>query len=165
MPNPKRYHKPLSHPAKKSSQLHNTFLYATMRQAPINSWSLLKLRRSATTNSGGARRWLCLVIVFVLIVYVVAASWFLVNIFPSQSQPIHSQPQPPPPPVDVVKGYDEEEDIHVVFSTGCNLFQHWQAEVVLHSHMKVGQKGKITRVVSGCDTESEKREHAEFLTQ
>ena len=58
-----------------------------------------------------------------------------------------------------------EDDIHIVFSTGCNLFQHWQAEVVLYSHMKVGQKGKITRVVSGCDTEAEKRAHGKFLTQ
>ena len=59
---------------------------------------------------------------------------------------------------------DPNEDIHIVFSTGCNYFQHWQAEVLLHSHMKVGQKGKITRVVSGCDTEHIKRKHAMYLT-
>ena len=59
---------------------------------------------------------------------------------------------------------DPNDDIHIVFSTGCNYFQHWQAEVLLHSHMKVGQRGKITRVVSGCDTENVKRKHAKFLT-
>mmetsp|Transcript_33147 Transcript_33147/g.53241 ORF Transcript_33147/g.53241 Transcript_33147/m.53241 type:complete len:553 (-) Transcript_33147:135-1793(-) len=41
--------------------------------------------------------------------------------------------------------------IHIIFSTGCNLFQHWQAEVLLHSAMKAGQCGRITRIVSGCE--------------
>jgi len=72
------------------------------------------------------------------------------------------------PPIKPTKENDEtytEDDIHIVFSTGCNLFQHWQAEVVLYSHLKVGQRGKITRVVSGCDTENQKRVHGKFLTQ
>jgi hypothetical protein len=34
----------------------------------------------------------------------------------------------------------------------------------MHSHLRVGQRGKITRVVSGCDTENVKRKHAKFLT-
>jgi len=44
------------------------------------------------------------------------------------------------------RALDPNDDIHVVFSTGCNYFQHWQAEVLLHSHLKVGQRGQITRV-------------------
>jgi len=30
------------------------------------------------------------------------------------------------------------------------MFQHWQSELVLFSHWKSGQKGSITRLVSGC---------------
>ncbi len=59
----------------------------------------------------------------------------------------------------------DDDDVHVVFSTGCNLFQHWQAEVLLHSHLLVGQRGKITRIVSGCETEHLKREHSRFLVR
>ena len=40
--------------------------------------------------------------------------------------------------------------IHTIMSTGCTKFQHWQSELVLFSHWKSGQKGKITRLVSGC---------------
>jgi len=48
------------------------------------------------------------------------------------------------------RALDPNDDIHVVFSTGCNYFQHWQAEVLLHSHLKVGQRGQITRVRLFC---------------
>jgi hypothetical protein len=116
-------------------------------------------------------------VVFVLLVYVSTASWFALKIF-TQNKTTPASPDEPTGKQDglEVGGGDDfttkksegdsytEDDIHIVFSTGCNLFQHWQAEVVLYSHLKVGQKGKITRVVSGCDTESEKRAHGKFLT-
>jgi hypothetical protein len=44
-----------------------------------------------------------------------------------------------------------DDDMHVVFSTGCNAFQHWQAEVLLNSAYHQGQCGKMTRIVVGCD--------------
>jgi len=44
-----------------------------------------------------------------------------------------------------------DDDMHIVFSTGCNAFQHWQAEVLLNSAYHQGQCGKITRIVVGCD--------------
>jgi hypothetical protein len=47
----------------------------------------------------------------------------------------------------------EEADFHLVFSTGCTAFQHWQAEVLLNSAYHVGQCGKVTRIVVGCDTD------------
>lgn len=40
--------------------------------------------------------------------------------------------------------------LHIIFSSGCNWFQHWQAELLLSSAFKVGQRGRITRIVSGC---------------
>mmetsp|Transcript_27535 Transcript_27535/g.48663 ORF Transcript_27535/g.48663 Transcript_27535/m.48663 type:complete len:537 (-) Transcript_27535:23-1633(-) len=44
-----------------------------------------------------------------------------------------------------------DKRIHIIFSTGCNLFQHWQSEVLLNSAMRAGQCGRITRIVSGCE--------------
>jgi hypothetical protein len=44
-----------------------------------------------------------------------------------------------------------DSDQHIVFSTGCNAFQHWQAEVLLNSAMHAGQCGSMTRIVVGCD--------------
>jgi hypothetical protein len=44
-----------------------------------------------------------------------------------------------------------DDDMHIVFSTGCNAFQHWQAEVLLNSAYHQGQCGNITRIVVGCD--------------
>jgi len=46
---------------------------------------------------------------------------------------------------------DIDCSIHFIFSSSCNKFQHWQSELVLFSHWQSGQKGKITRIVSGCD--------------
>ena len=51
-------------------------------------------------------------------------------------------------------------ETHVVFTSGCNLYQQWQAEVLLHSHMEVGQPGKITRIVSGCNAERKSEEES-----
>eukprot|EP00038_Savillea_parva_P017475 m.20461 g.20461 ORF g.20461 m.20461 type:complete len:527 (-) comp3791_c0_seq1:94-1674(-) len=43
-----------------------------------------------------------------------------------------------------------DDGIHIIFSTSCSLFQRWQAELLFFSHRKVGQRGRITRLVSGC---------------
>ena len=75
---------------------------------------------------------------------------------------------------------DPDEHIHIVFPSGCNAFQQWQvvpsarpllrssrcdfflilcrrpkAELLLWSHWKTGQKGKITRIVHGCEDNSQ----------
>ena len=34
----------------------------------------------------------------------------------------------------------DDEDIRIVFSTGCNAYQYWQGETVLNSMMRVGQR-------------------------
>jgi hypothetical protein len=75
-----------------------------------------------------------------------------------------------PPPKEISKRIfpnqsRDDDDVHFVFSTGCNLFQHWQAEVLLNSHFMVGQRGKITRIVSGCETEHIKREHNMYMVR
>ncbi|CAB1116688.1 unnamed protein product [Ectocarpus sp. CCAP 1310/34] len=42
------------------------------------------------------------------------------------------------------------DDIHVVFSTDCSPYQNYQAIMLFHSAEMVGQKGRVTRVASGC---------------
>ena len=43
--------------------------------------------------------------------------------------------------------------MHIAFSTDCSFFQDWQALLVFHSAVVVGQKGDITRIASGCSDE------------
>ena len=50
--------------------------------------------------------------------------------------------------------------LHIIFSSGCNYFQHWQSEFLLTSALLAGQHGRITRIVSGCyDRTAEKAHH------
>lgn len=42
-------------------------------------------------------------------------------------------------------------EYHIVFSTGCSLYQDWQSYVFFHRVMTIGQAGTVTRIVSGCD--------------
>eukprot|EP00613_Pedinella_sp_CCMP2098_P022131 CAMPEP_0171688796 /NCGR_PEP_ID=MMETSP0991-20121206/4101_1 /TAXON_ID=483369 /ORGANISM="non described non described, Strain CCMP2098" /LENGTH=573 /DNA_ID=CAMNT_0012276791 /DNA_START=28 /DNA_END=1749 /DNA_ORIENTATION=+ len=43
-----------------------------------------------------------------------------------------------------------DETYYVVFSTGCSEFQDWQSIGVYSSAERVGQRGIITRIASGC---------------
>lgn len=42
---------------------------------------------------------------------------------------------------------------HLIFSTDCSEFQHWQSYLLFHSAFKVDQPGTITRIASGCSDE------------
>ncbi|KAJ8603855.1 hypothetical protein CTAYLR_000312 [Chrysophaeum taylorii] len=41
--------------------------------------------------------------------------------------------------------------VHVVFSTDCSRFMQWQALTLMDSAARAGQRGVVTRLVSGCD--------------
>lgn len=43
--------------------------------------------------------------------------------------------------------------LHVIFSTDCSEFQHWQSYLLFHSAMTVRQPGRVTRIASGCSDE------------
>jgi hypothetical protein len=49
-----------------------------------------------------------------------------------------------------------DESYHIVFSTGCSEFQDWQSIGMYSSAIAVGQRGIITRIASGCNSEQEK---------
>lgn len=44
-------------------------------------------------------------------------------------------------------------EYHIVFSTGCTLYQDWQSYVFFYHTMVSKQPGTITRIVSGCENE------------
>ena len=48
-------------------------------------------------------------------------------------------------------------DYHLVFSTGCSLFQDWQSYAFFYHVQKSGQPGNVTRIVSGC-TQTQQQE-------
>ena len=47
----------------------------------------------------------------------------------------------------------DEDNLHVVFSTDCTFFQDWQSLVMFYSAVAIGQKGPITRIASGCNSQ------------
>lgn len=60
-------------------------------------------------------------------------------------------------------GQDDGNDkkLHIIFSSGCNWFQHWQSELLLATAFHAGQRGRVTRIVSGChDKSAENVKHA-----
>ena len=46
-------------------------------------------------------------------------------------------------------------DVHIVFSTDCSGYQHWQSLASYYSFRRAGHLGPITRIVSGCRTPRE----------
>ena len=48
--------------------------------------------------------------------------------------------------------HHRQRHMHVVFSTDCGSFQHWQSYLLFYSAFKVGQQdlGTVTRIASGC---------------
>ena len=53
-----------------------------------------------------------------------------------------------------------ESKVHIVFSTDCSAFQHWQSYLLFYSAYRINQPGKITRIASGCTDEEEAEEQA-----
>jgi len=61
-----------------------------------------------------------------------------------------------------------KEKYHIVFSTDCSPYQHWQSYVLFYSALKVGQEGYVTRIASGCEddeAEAEREWHNKHIKQ
>lgn len=56
-----------------------------------------------------------------------------------------------PQQVEPAETTEADGQMHVVFSTDCSGYQNWQTLLLFHSAQVVGQKGRITRIASGCD--------------
>lgn len=46
---------------------------------------------------------------------------------------------------------EKSTDIHVVFVTDCSEYLEWQSLLLFHSAKMVGHRGKVTRIVCGCN--------------
>jgi len=53
---------------------------------------------------------------------------------------------------------------HLIFSTDCSPYQHWQSYLVYYTAMKVRQTGHVTRIASGCSEEEGKAMEEWFRT-
>ena len=58
------------------------------------------------------------------------------------------------------EGSEGNDDIHIVFSTDCSAFQHWQSYLLFYSAYRIKQPGKITRIASGCSDDGKKIEES-----
>ena len=46
-----------------------------------------------------------------------------------------------------------DDALHLVFSTDCSGYQHWQGIALWYSALEAGQRGPVTRIASGCAPE------------
>ena len=57
---------------------------------------------------------------------------------------------------------DDADAIHLVFSTDCGGYQHWQAISSWYASLAAGHRGPVTRIASGCSAEQAAKIRAEF---
>eukprot|EP01062_Namystynia_karyoxenos_P080764 TRINITY_DN8747_c0_g2_i1.p2 TRINITY_DN8747_c0_g2~~TRINITY_DN8747_c0_g2_i1.p2 ORF type:complete len:641 (+),score=162.36 TRINITY_DN8747_c0_g2_i1:82-1923(+) len=62
----------------------------------------------------------------------------------------HGAAGPSAPPPGGGGGTSADDRVVCVYTTGCDFYQQWQSEALAHSHMLVGQRGRLVRVISGC---------------
>lgn len=56
---------------------------------------------------------------------------------------------------DLENGNQESLPFHIVFSTDCSGYQHWQGILLYYSARRIRQPGVITRIASGCTPEQQ----------
>jgi hypothetical protein len=50
---------------------------------------------------------------------------------------------------------NESAEVHIIFSTDCSGYQHWQGIALWYAAQFAGQAGPITRVASGCTSQQQ----------
>ncbi|GMF30134.1 unnamed protein product [Phytophthora fragariaefolia] len=63
---------------------------------------------------------------------------------------------PDTPIADPKSGQEGSDELHFVFSTSCEPYQDWQSEALAQSFARIGQRGALTRIVSGCSDDAVK---------
>jgi len=53
----------------------------------------------------------------------------------------------------------ESAEVHTIFTTDCHPHNMWQSELLFFSAQRVGQRGPVTQILSGCTPE--RKQHAE----
>ena len=67
--------------------------------------------------------------------------------------------------IDTVSTTSGGIEYHIVFSTGCSLYQDWQSYVFFFQAMMAKQPGTVTRIVSGCEPEDEQTMAEQFANE
>lgn len=67
----------------------------------------------------------------------------------SENESNNNQKSPPPNTTSPTTG----ATLHIIFSTDCSPFQHWQSYLFFHRAYTINQPGYITRIASGCTDE------------
>lgn len=63
----------------------------------------------------------------------------------------------------VDKGHGQSSrDVHIVFSTDCSGYQHWQSIASYYALRRAGHLGPVTRIASGCSPKQEDAIRTEF---
>jgi len=52
-----------------------------------------------------------------------------------------------------IEAHTDGQHYHLIFSTDCSSFQHWQSYLMFHAAYTVNQPGYVTRIASGCSNE------------
>ncbi|KAL7570669.1 hypothetical protein ACA910_014942 [Epithemia clementina (nom. ined.)] len=103
----------------------------------------------------------------------------MANIPPPHEEPIH-----PDGPLDPVGGGEvfykinhvpkkfnaelsttQNVQYHIIFSTGCSVYQDWQSYVLFYHVYASRQPGNVTRIVSGCATDDDRQKVQTWFDQ
>lgn len=126
-------------------------------------------RNNTTKGTSSRRRFLFIVIVFSFIWFTVQASlWiFLVDGHSSNKRAnsnINNTSKKDISSDNIDSGDDDDDDdFHIVFSTDCSGYQHWQGILLYYSAIRVGQRGTVTRIASGCTPKEQNEIQNEWL--
>ena len=60
---------------------------------------------------------------------------------------------------------DNDDIVHIVFSTDCSGYQHWQSIVLWYAAQRAGHPGPVTRIASGCSQGEDRRRIAAEWSQ
>jgi hypothetical protein len=104
--------------------------------------------KSAKVKKTHDRRRLALHCILILLVIATAVKTapFLMTKFPKAT---NVRPKASPN-ILLRRKESKEPGYHIIFSTDCSGYQHWQSYLLYFSAMRVGQPGKVTRIASGC---------------
>ena len=62
-------------------------------------------------------------------------------------------------------GYADNDVVHIVFSTDCSGYQHWQSIALWYAAQSAGHPGPVTRIASGCSKGKDRRRIAAEWSQ
>lgn len=62
-------------------------------------------------------------------------------------------------------GYADNDVVHIVFSTDCSGYQHWQSIALWYAAQSAGHPGPVTRIASGCSKGEDRRRIAAEWSQ